>query len=149
MSLASYDVIDIERQKRAFLPTLERVMWYQHLFQTERGRRCLSYDRDNLCRLLWQEWSPSWNFDEKTFTRTASSYSNPDFVNVVIHAYRFAFGLAAGDPVFAELESSLASRPQIEVPAITLDGLHDPLKPGGTADQAHMFSSRHEHRTIA
>ena len=34
------------------------------------------------------------------------------------------------------------------MPAVTLDGAHDPLKPGGTADQAGMFTARHEHRVI-
>ena len=148
VSLASYDVIDIERQKQAFKPSLEHVMWYQHLFQTERGRDCLTRYRNDVCRMLWQEWSPGWKFDEKTFAQTASSYANPDFVDVVIHSYRFDFGLAAGDPALEAFEKHLASRPAITVPAVTLDGAHDPLKPGGTADQAQMFSSRREHRTI-
>ena len=31
---------------------------------------------------------------------------------------------------------------------MTLDGAHDPLKPGGTADQAAMFTVRHQHRVV-
>lgn len=34
-------------------------------------------------------------------------------------------------------------------PAVTLDWVQDPLKPGGTAGQAKMFTARHEHRVIA
>ena len=66
----------------------------------------------------------------------------------MIHSYRFAFGLAAGDPALAALEARLAEKPAIAVPAITIDGTQDPLKPGGTADDAKMFTARHEHRVV-
>jgi pimeloyl-ACP methyl ester carboxylesterase len=67
---------------------------------------------------------------------------------VVIHCYRFCFGSAASDPALALLEARLAEKPRITVPAITLDGLQDPLKPGGTANHARMFTGRHEHRVV-
>lgn len=124
------------------------MVWYQHLFQTERGRESLAADRRGLCRLLWQQWSPTWPFDEGTFARSAASFDNPDFVDVVVHAYRSVFGLAQGDPAYAALEARLAEKPAITVSAVTLDGIHDPLKPGGTADHASFFTGRHEHRAI-
>jgi pimeloyl-ACP methyl ester carboxylesterase len=148
VSLASYDVIDIDGQKHASGPSVEHAVWYQHLFQTERGRECLALHRRELCKMLWRQWSPNWRFDEATFERTATSFDNPDFVDVVIHAYRHGFGLAAGDPAYEELEERLALRPKITVPAVTLDGASDTLKPGGTANQAGMFTARHEHRVI-
>jgi pimeloyl-ACP methyl ester carboxylesterase len=148
VSLASYDVIDIEAQRHAAPPALEHAVWYQHLFQTERGRECLSGHRRDLCRMLWRQWSPGWEFDDATFARTAPSFDNPDFVDVVIHAYRHALGQAPGDPAYQEAEDRLARRPPITVPAVTLDGTGDTLKPGGTADQAHMFTARHEHRVV-
>ena len=98
--------------------------------------------------MLWEQWSPSWRFDAATFDRTAASFDNPDFVDIVIHCYRFCFGLAPGDPALAELESRLAAKPKIVVPAVTLDGTEDPLKPGGTAGHARMFAGRHEHRVV-
>ena len=67
---------------------------------------------------------------------------------MVIHCYRFCFGLAAGDPALASQEARLAEKPKIGVPAITLDGLRDPLKPGGTANHARMFTACHEHRVV-
>jgi pimeloyl-ACP methyl ester carboxylesterase len=148
ISLASYDIIDIDRLKHAYEPSLEHVMWYQHLFQTERGRECLTVHRRELCRMLWRQWSPNWRFDEATFERTAVSFENPDFVAVVIHAYRHAFGLAQGDGDYEALEKQLALKPFIEVPAVTLDGASDVLKPGGTAAHGHMFRARHEHRVV-
>lgn len=148
VSLAGYDVIDIERMKHPFPPSLEAVMWYQHLFQTERGREALATDRRALCALLWRQWSPGWTFDAATFDRSAPSFDNPDFVDIVIHAYRFDFGLATGDPALEPLERRLWARPKITTPAVTLDGADDPLKPGGTADHAPMFTGPHAHRTI-
>lgn len=148
VSYAGYDVIDVKRLGHSYAPSLEQAVWYQHLFQHERGRECLSLHRRDLCRILWRQWSPSWAFDDETFERTAASFDNPDFVDVVIHSYRFDFGLAAGDPALAELEARLAAKPPIIVPAITIDGTQDPLKPGGTADHAKMFKARHEHRVV-
>jgi pimeloyl-ACP methyl ester carboxylesterase len=148
VSLASYDVIDIGRLKHAYPPQAEHAVWYQHLFQTDRGRECLTLYRRELCRMLCQQWSPHWHFDDATFERTAVSFDNPDFVDVVINGYRHAFGLAAGDPAYDELEERLARRPRVNVPTVTLDGASDTLKPGGTADQAAMFTARRDHRVI-
>lgn len=67
---------------------------------------------------------------------------------MVIHCYRFCFGTAAGDPALASLEDRLAEKPKIGIPTITLDGTQDPLKPGGTASHATMFTARHEHRAV-
>jgi pimeloyl-ACP methyl ester carboxylesterase len=148
VSLASYDIIDIAEQAREHAPTIEHVIWYQHLFQTERGRASMAAHRVDLCRMLWRQWSPNWNFDEATFERSAESFHNPDFVNIVIHAYRHAMGNTAGDPMYELLEQQLSNLPPIVVPAMTLDGTSDTLKPGGTAHHATRFLGRHEHREI-
>ena len=148
VSYAGFDVIDVRRQGHTVAPTLERVFWYQHLFQTERGRECLTKYRRELCRMLWSEWSPNWQFDDETFARSADSFDNPDFVEVVIHCYRWAFGIASGDPSLQPLEDHLAKKPAVKVPTVTIDGTADPLKPGGTAEHACMFVGPHEHRIV-
>ena len=88
-------------------------------------------------------------FDSTTFDRSAASFDNPDFVDIVIHTYRWMFGLEAGDPALQPLEDRLARKAAIAVPAVTIDGSGDPLKPGGTADHAPLFIGRHEHRVLA
>ena len=148
VSYASYDIIDIQQQKHALPPSLERVCWYQHLFQSERGRECLTENRYEIGRLLWSEWSPDWQFEEAVYARTAAAFDNPDFVDIVIHCYRFMHGLEAGDPVFQHQEDFLAKKPKIMVPTVTMDGKADPLKPGGTADHASLFLGLHEHLVI-
>ena len=148
---AGYDVIDVGGQQAAFQPSFERICWYQHLFQTERGRVCLAKHRQALCRILWSEWSPDWQFDEATFARSAASYDNPDFVDVVIHSYRHRNGNAPGEPRFAEMERQLAQRPTIQVPSITLHGAEDGIaRPAADSpEERASFTSFRGRRIVA
>ncbi len=75
------------------------------------------WNREGLCRLLWRLWSPTWEFDDATYARSAAAFDNPDFVDVVIHSYRHRHGLVAGDPALADIEARLAAQPDIAVPA--------------------------------
>jgi hypothetical protein len=79
----------------------------------------------------------------------AASFDNPDFVDIVIHCYRWTCGLEAGDPALQPLEDRLAQKPTIKAPTVTIDGASDPLKLGGAADHAPMFVGPYEHRVIA
>jgi pimeloyl-ACP methyl ester carboxylesterase len=106
-------------------PAAERAIWYQYYFNTERGRAGLQMNRRALCRLLWETWSPTWHFTDETFNRTAPSFDNPDFVDVVVHSYRHRINNAPGEPRFEQMEQQLAQRPKINVPAITLYGADD------------------------
>ena len=103
----------------------ERASWYQWYFNTERGRRGLEQKRREICRFLWQTWSPTWRFDDATWDRTAPSFDNPDFVEVVIHSYRHRHGNAPGEPRFDAMERRLAERPPITVPSVALWGAED------------------------
>ncbi|WJR77837.1 alpha/beta hydrolase [Bradyrhizobium sp. NP1] len=127
----------------------EVAYWYQWYFQTERGRAGLAAHRRDITRLLWQQWSPNWRFDDACFERTAAAHDNPDFVEVVIHSYRHRYGLAAGDPRYAEIQRRLAVLPAITVPAITLDGEDDRVVPStdGSANAA-KFTGRRVHRVV-
>src|SRR3989441_8199393 len=100
----------------------ERSHWYQWYFNTERGRRGLETNRREICRLLWNEWSPTWRFDQATFDRTAPSFDNPDFVAWVIHSYRHRHRNAPGDGRLDAIEQRLAERPAITVPTVILLG---------------------------
>jgi pimeloyl-ACP methyl ester carboxylesterase len=106
-------------------PAAERAIWYQYYFNTERGRAGLQMNRRALCRFLWETWSPTWHFTDETFNRTAPSFDNPDFVDVVIHSYRHRIGNAPGEARFQDVERQLAERPKITAPVITLYGADD------------------------
>jgi pimeloyl-ACP methyl ester carboxylesterase len=132
--IGGYTIQDTIAPPRPAAPEAERALWYQWYFNTERGRLGLSANRRGICRLLWQSWSPTWHFSDETFNRTAESFDNPDFVDVVIHSYRHRNGNAPGDPRFAEMERQLARRPKIEIPTIVLYGADDGIaRPAATA----------------
>lgn len=148
-SLNSYNIQNIALAMQPSATEYELRLWYQYYFHSERGATGLREHRDELCKLLWQLWSPTWTFDDATFARSAQAFDNPDFVEVVIHSYRHRFGLVPGDPAVAGIEKRLAAQPPITVPTITLDGADDGVMPtSGTAAHAHHFSGWHEHRVV-
>src|SRR5882672_10658831 len=116
VSVGGYNIQDIAGSLAPLPPLQEYRFWYQYYFHSERGRAGLQANRRPLCRLLWQLWSPNWRFDDATFERSAASFDNPDFVEVVIQSYRHRFGYAAGDPAFEPTERLLAAQPKIAVP---------------------------------
>jgi len=149
VSVNGYLIQDIARAMRPAAPEREVALWYQYYFQLERGRAGLAANRRDFAQLLWKQWSPTWTFDEATFDRTAVAHDNPDYVDVVIHSYRHRFGLAEGDPHYADMQRRLSSLPAITVPAITLDAEADGVIPAtdGRA-QAAKFTNRRAHRVI-
>ncbi len=123
--IGGYSIQNTLAPPRPAPPEAERALWYQWYFNTERGRAGLAANRRSLCRLLWETWSPGWHFSDETYNRTAASFDNPDFVDVVIHSYRHRNGSAAGEARFEEMERELARRPKIQVPTIVLYGAKD------------------------
>jgi pimeloyl-ACP methyl ester carboxylesterase len=117
---------------------LEARLWYQWYFNTERGRAGLEANRHDIIRHLWDTWSPGWAYTDEAYDRSAPSFDNPDFVDVVIHSYRHRHVNAPGEERFREVERRLAERPVIEVPAIVLRGAASgfgPPSPDPTGDQ--------------
>jgi pimeloyl-ACP methyl ester carboxylesterase len=149
VSVNGYNIQNIARAQQPAEPEAELRYWYQFYFQTERGRAGLAQHRAAYCELLWKLWSPSWRFDAETYRRSAASFDNPDFVEIVIHSYRHRYGLVPGDPSMLDVEARLALQPDISMPTITLDGIDDGVMgPGGTASHARHFTARHEHRLV-
>jgi pimeloyl-ACP methyl ester carboxylesterase len=149
VSLNSYNIQDIARAMVPASAEREVAFWYQYYFQLERGRAGLAANRREIAKILWQQWSPTWAFDEATFERSAAAFDNPDYVDVVIHSYRHRYGLAEGDPQYAGLQQRLAAQPAISAPAITLDGAGDGVFPAndGSATAA-KFTGPRSHRVI-
>ena len=127
----------------------ERSYWYQWYFNTERGQRGLELNRRDICRLLWEEWSPTWRFDQATFDRTAPSFDNPDFVAVVIHSYRHRHRNAPGDGRLDAIEQRLAERPAITVPTVILHGGDDTVgSPRRSEAELSQFPAGTERRVV-
>src|SRR5262245_129320 len=135
------------RARRARRLRLGRARRYY--FHTERGRAGLEANRREFCRFIWQLWSPNWRFDDATYDRTAASFDNPDFVDVVIHSYRHRFGYAGGDPSLEAIEQRLAAKPRISVPTIVLHGDGSGLSPPESSlKHAASFTGPYQRRVI-
>ena len=129
VSCNSYNIQNIVNSKKPILPVLEQKLWYQYYFHSERGYLGLTRNRPNLIRLLWETWSPTWNFSEETFQLSLKSFENSAFVDVVIHSYKHRFGLSKSDPKYKSIQDKLSEMPSIIVPSITLDGQDDGVRP--------------------
>ena len=141
VSANGYNIQVIAGSVKPAPPEHEHRLWYQYYFHTERGRAGLQANRREFCKLLWRLWSPNWRFDDATYERTAPSFDNPDFVDVVIQSYRHRYGYAPGDPALAGIEAELAKTPKIAVPTINLHGEVDGVGPAaGSAHHDRFFS---------
>lgn len=148
--IGGYTIQDTLASPRPAAPEIERALWYQWYFNTERGRAGLAANRRSFCRLSWQLWSPTWHFRDATYNRTAPSFDNPDFVDVVIHSYRHRNGNASGEVRFLPMERQLAGRPKIQSPVIVLHGADDGVArpPGDSPAERAMFTKLVARRVV-
>ncbi|MFG3480191.1 alpha/beta fold hydrolase [Streptomyces sp. NPDC047980] len=149
VSVTGYLITNRENNKLPLPPAAEWAWWYQYYFATERGVQGFEKFRRDFTKLIWRNVSPTWEFDDATFVRTAEAFDNPDYVPIVIHNYRWRLGLAQGDPRYDKLEARLATAPDIAVPTITLDGEVDPFTPAGEGvAYRDKFTGPYDHRTL-
>jgi pimeloyl-ACP methyl ester carboxylesterase len=148
VSVSGYLIGSQASGKTPLPPAAEFQWWYQFYFATERGRVGYGKNRRDFAKLIWQQASPKWNFDDATFDRSAAAFENPDHVAIVIHNYRWRLGLAEGEAKYDELERRLAAAPVITVPSITLEGDANGAPHPDPRTYASKFSGRYEHRTI-
>ena len=129
-----YNIQDIAKSLKPRAPETEHRLWYQFYFHTQRGVDGLTANRRELCELLWRLWSPTWAEGPGLYAKTAPSFDNPDFVEVVIHSYRHRFMYAPGDPALEFIEQALVLQPPISVPSISLCGADDGVGPAPLED---------------
>ena len=149
VTCGGYNMHDVAGSAKPASADQEHRYWYQYYFHTERGRAGLTENRRDIARLLWKLWSPNWKFDDETYARTAKSFDNPDFVDIVIHSYRHRFGYVPGDPALEAIERRLASQPPISVPTIVLQGEGDGVNLAATPPpQTRFFTGSYQRRLI-
>jgi len=143
VAIGGYSVQNTLTRNQPAPARLAALLWYQWYFNTPQGRTGLEQNRHDIVRYLWETWSPQWEYTDADYNRSAASFDNPDFVDVVIHSYRHRHVNAAGEERFEDTERLLATRPQIEVPAIVLRGADSgfgPPSPDPSGDQ-NRFSN--------
>ena len=151
VSTSGYLITNVPAQKNPLPPKAEHTWWYQYYFATDRGKTAMETPnlRDGLCRLVWEEVSPTWNFDDATFQRTSAAFQNPDYAAIVIHNYRWRLGLADGERRYDRYEQQLAAKPTISVPTITVDPALDPFLASTDGTGYRMFfTGPYEHRVF-
>ena len=146
--VSGYLIVNLEANRQPLPPKAEQGWWYQYYFATERGRLGYDQNRYEFNKLIWKNASPTWQFDDATFDRSAASFKNPDHVAIVIHNYRWRLSLAAGEPRYDELERKLAQTPAIKVPTITIASDFDGAAANGAA-YAKRFVGPYAHRVLA
>jgi pimeloyl-ACP methyl ester carboxylesterase len=146
---AGYNMHDVAGSVKPANAEQEHRAWYVYYFHTERGRAGLTQNRREIAKLLWKLWSLERTFDEAEFARSAPSFDNPDFVEVVIHSYRVRYGYVAADPSLAEIERKLAAQPPITVPTIALHGTGDGISPPAVSEShAKYFTGPYGRRLV-
>jgi pimeloyl-ACP methyl ester carboxylesterase len=148
VSVSGYLIGSQEAGKMPLPPKNELEWWYQYYFATERGRTGYDKYRRDFAKLIWQNTSPKWRFDNATFERSAASFNNPDHVSIVIHNYRWRLGLAEGESKYDDFEKRLAAFPVITVPTITLQGDADGAPRPDPSSYAKKFAGKYSHRLI-
>jgi pimeloyl-ACP methyl ester carboxylesterase len=149
VALGGYSIQDIAASTEPTAPLQESRDWYQYYFHSERGHAGLTRHRRELAAQLWREWSPTRPIVDADFDRSAPSFDNPDFVDVVIHSYRHRFGLVPGADEYEADERVLAGLPTVDVPAIVLDPTEDPaLHPRPRQQHSARFPRLLDYRRV-
>jgi pimeloyl-ACP methyl ester carboxylesterase len=149
LSGGGYNLHDVAGSAQPADAAQEHRNWYQYYFCTPRGVAGLTQHRREIAALLWKLWRVGEPFDAALFERTAPSFDNPDFVDVVIHSYRVRYGYVAGDPSLAAIEERLAAKPSIGVATIVLHGEADGIAlPAASEGDARHFTGRYARRLV-
>lgn len=148
VSVSGYLIGSQALNKNPLPPKAELLWWYQFYFTTGRGREGYAKYTHDFARLIWEQASPKWQFDDATFQRSATALDNADHVAITIDNYRWRLGLAPGERKYDELEARLATFPSITVPTITMEGDANGAPHPEPAAYAKRFTGKYEHRLI-
>ncbi|SKQ37120.1 alpha/beta fold hydrolase [Mycobacteroides abscessus] len=147
VAVSGYIIVNLEANQQPLSPQAEWGWWYQYYFATERGLRGYRHNTRDFNKLIWHNASPTWKFDDDTYTRSAAAFDNPDHVDIVIHNYRWRLGLARGESRYDAVEATLATKPTIAVPTVTIGNDFDGPTKDGTAYRK-MFTGKYAHRVL-
>lgn len=148
VSVSGYLIGNPKAGKIPLEPSNEFQWWYQYYFATERGEEGYKKYRHDFSKLIWRIASPKWNFDDKTFNRSAVAFDNPDHVAIVIHNYRWRLGLVDGESKYDDFERRLSEAPIITVPSITMEGDANGAPHPDSTSYVAKFSGKYSHKLI-
>ena len=128
-----------------------RDSWHVWLLNTPLGEAVVTFDAENFCRSLWEQWSPSWAPEELTaaFDDAKTSFQAPDFGKIVLSAYRSGVSGLGGDKRHDELRARIGQAPAITCETIVLTGADDKVE-SGLFEEAikRYFTGGLEHKVV-
>jgi len=146
--VSGYLIADVPANKLPAPPKAEYAFWYQWYFSTQQGLLGYTKYTYDFNKLVWTVQSPKWRFSDAAYDSTAAAFKNPDHVAIVIHNYRWRFGLAAGDPKYDSLENTLFAGPAIDLPTIMIASDCDGANASGVAYRS-KFTGKYSHQILA
>jgi pimeloyl-ACP methyl ester carboxylesterase len=149
VSVSGYVVGSQSAVRAPLPPSAETRWWYLFYFATDRGEAEYAKYTKDFNRLIWQQASPKWAFDDETFERSAKAFENPDFVRISLNNYRWYLRLEPGESKYDDLEAKIATFPTIAVPTITLEGDASGAAHAEPGAYAKRYVGKYEHRDIA
>jgi len=124
-------------QSRDFDYAQMRDSWHVWLLNTPLGEAVVTFDAENFCRALWEQWSPSWAPEQLVvaFDDAKTSFLPPDFGKIVLSAYRSGMSGLGGDERHDGLRACIGQTPAITCEMIVLTGADDKVE-GGLSEEA-------------
>ncbi|TFV56148.1 alpha/beta hydrolase [Mycobacterium sp. PS03-16] len=147
VAVSGYIVVDLAANRLPLPPRAEYGWWYQYYFATPRGESGYRSNTREFNRLIWQNASPRWQFDDATYELSATAFDNPDHADIVIHNYRWRLSLAAGEARYDADERRLATRPPIAAPTVTIASDFDGAAKDGAAYRG-VYTGPYQHRIL-
>ena len=100
-----------------------RLFWYQWFMCTEAGAAAVRQDPIGFARIQWDTWSPPGWFDEAEFAATAAHFSEPDWAEITLNAYRSRWLPGeTTDPRYEALQQQLHETEHLAIPTLMLQG---------------------------
>lgn len=147
VAVSGYIIVNLAANLQPLTPKAEYGWWYQYYFATPRGALGYRQNTKEFNRLIWQNASPLWHFDDSTYDLSAAAFDNPDHADIVLHNYRWRQSLAPGEARYDADEKRLAGKPAITVPTITVSSDFDgPAKDG--SGYRNQYTGPYEHRIL-
>jgi pimeloyl-ACP methyl ester carboxylesterase len=117
-----------------------RLFWYQWFMALD-GGDSVRKDPAGFARIQWESWSPPGWFSEADFAETATSFQNPDWPTITLHAYRSRWRDEPCDLRYAQLQRRLTQLATLAVPVLMIQGGEDTCdEPASSEGMEHHFS---------
>ena len=122
-----------------------RRFWYQWFLCTDGGTERFRNDPVGFARIQWETWSPPGWFDDAEFALTSNSFSEGDWTDITLNAYRARWLRGEErDERYDELQRRLGEIDQLSTPTLMIQGASDYCDaPSESEDQGKYFTGRY------